>query len=157
MSSPFFGLDIALTGLFTSQIQLNTATHNISNAETEGYTRQNVATQAADAMQTGSRVGMVGTGVVATDISQVRNEYYDIKYWKDGFSSAEEIKDDPKKVIGRYMSKEDAELEVKKGNYVVEEPGKGYRRAIAAPKPIDIVEIDAIKALSDADQVVISN
>lgn len=80
MSSPFFGLDIALTGLFTSQIQLNTTTHNISNAETEGYTRQSVATKANDAMETNSRVGMVGTGVVATDISQVRNEYYDIKY-----------------------------------------------------------------------------
>ena len=80
MSSPFFGLDIALTGLFTSQIQLNTTTHNISNAETEGYTRQNVATKASDAMRTNSKIGMVGTGVVATDISQVRNEYYDIKY-----------------------------------------------------------------------------
>lgn len=54
------------------------------------------------------------------------------------------------------MSKEDAEIEVKKGNYVVEEPGKGFRRVVAAPKPIDIVEIDAIRTLADADQVVIA-
>lgn len=80
MGSPFFGLDIALTGLYTSQIQLNTATHNVSNVETEGYTRQSVTTKAADAMETNSRVGMVGTGVVATDITQVRNNYYDVKY-----------------------------------------------------------------------------
>ena len=80
MGSPFFGLDIALTGLYTSQIQLNTATHNVSNVETEGYTRQSVTTKAADAMETNSRVGMVGTGVVATDITQIRNNYYDIKY-----------------------------------------------------------------------------
>ena len=54
------------------------------------------------------------------------------------------------------MSKEDAEIEVKKGNYVKEYPGKGFRRVIAAPKPIDIVEIDAIRALVNADQEVIA-
>ena len=55
MGSPFFGLDIALTGLYTSQIQLNTATHNVSNVETEGYTRQSVTTKAADAMETSAK------------------------------------------------------------------------------------------------------
>lgn len=54
------------------------------------------------------------------------------------------------------MSKEDADIEVKKGNYVIEVPGKGYRRVVAAPKPIDIVEIESIKTLADADQVVIA-
>ena len=63
---------------------------------------------------------------------------------------------EPTKVIGRYMSKEDAEIEVKKGNYVKEDPGKGFRRVVAAPKPIDIVEIEAIRALAAADQVVIA-
>ncbi len=33
------------------------------------------------------------------------------------------------------MSKEDADNEIKKGNFVKEEPGNGYRRIIAAPKP----------------------
>ncbi len=47
-------------------------------------------------------------------------------------------------------------LSAKKGNYVVEEPGKGFRRIVAAPNPVNIVEIDAIKALLDADQVVIA-
>jgi carbamate kinase len=53
------------------------------------------------------------------------------------------------------MSQEDAELEEKKGNHVKETEG-GYRRIVAAPKPMDIVEIDAIRALIDADQVVIA-
>ena len=80
MGSPFFGMDIAVSGLFASQIQLNTTSHNIANSETDGYTKQSVATNAADALRTYSKLGMVGTGVVAQDISQTRNSYYDIKY-----------------------------------------------------------------------------
>ena len=62
----------------------------------------------------------------------------------------------PTKVLGRYMDAEEASAERKKGNYVVEEPGKGFRRIVSAPNPVNIVEIDAIKALLDADQVVIA-
>lgn len=80
---------------------------------------------------------------VSTIITQVRVDPFD-----DAFQH-------PTKVIGRYMSKEEAEEEIKKGNYVVEEE-KGFRRVVATPKPIDIYEIDAIKALSDADQLVIA-
>ena len=58
---------------------------------------------------------------------------------------------EPIKVIGRYMTKEEAEAEEEKGNFVVEEKGKGFRRVVAAPKPTDIVEIDAIRALFAAD------
>ena len=52
---------------------------------------------------------------------------------------------------------QEAENEKKKGNYVEYEEGEdGYRRIIASPKPIDIYEIDAIKALVDAHQLVIA-
>lgn len=81
---------------------------------------------------------------VATVLTQVTVDPYDEAFYE------------PKKVIGRYMSKEDAEIEIKKGNYVKESPGKGYRRIVAAPKPISIVELDTIRALVDAGQIVIA-
>lgn len=62
----------------------------------------------------------------------------------------------PTKVLGRFMNAQEASEEKKKGNYVVEEPGKGFRRIVSAPHPVDIVEIDAINALLDAEQVVIA-
>ncbi|MDE7268405.1 MAG: carbamate kinase [Lachnospiraceae bacterium] len=80
---------------------------------------------------------------VSTILTQVTVDPYD-----EGFY-------EPKKAIGRYMSKEDADIEINKGNYVIRQED-GYRRIVAAPKPIDIVEIEAIKTLADADQVVIA-
>ena len=53
------------------------------------------------------------------------------------------------------MTEAEAEEEEKKGNHVTQVEG-GYRRVVAAPKPVDIVEKDAIRALVDADQVVIA-
>lgn len=81
---------------------------------------------------------------IATILTQVTVDPYDDAFYE------------PKKVIGIYMSKEDAELEIKKGNYVQESPGKGYRRVVAAPKPISIVELDTIRTLVDAGQIVIA-
>ena len=80
---------------------------------------------------------------VSTILTQVTVDPYDEAFYE------------PKKIIGRYMSKEDADMEVNKGNYVVQQEA-GYRRVVAAPKPIDIVEIEAIKTLADANQVVIA-
>ena len=60
-----------------------------------------------------------------------------------------------KNAMRAVLTKEEAEAEEAKGNYVVEEE-KGYRRIIAAPKPMDIYEIDAVRALLDAGQVVIA-
>lgn len=80
---------------------------------------------------------------VSTIITQVKVDPFD-----KAFSN-------PSKVIGRYMTKEEALFEEKKGNYVVEEE-KGYRRIIAAPIPMDIYEIDAIRALVKDQQIVIA-
>lgn len=98
-------------------------------------------------LQNAIREELINRGIyktVSTIITQVRVDPFDIAF------------SEPSKVIGRFMSKEEADAEEEKGNYVVEEePGK-FRRIIASPMPIDIYEIDAVKALLDADQVVIA-
>ena len=97
-------------------------------------------------LQNAIRTVLLDRGIftpVSTVITQVRVDTFDPAFQH------------PTKVIGRLMSKEEADEEVKKGNYVVEEDG-GYRRIVATPKPIDIYEIDAIKALVDANQLVIA-
>ena len=54
------------------------------------------------------------------------------------------------------MTAEEAKAEEEKGNHVVEIEGKGYKRVIAAPRPMEIYETDAIKTLMDAGQIVIA-
>lgn len=98
-------------------------------------------------LQNGIRAEMIKRGIykpVATVLTQVTVDPYDESFYT------------PVKKVGRYMSAEEAKEEEAKGNYVTEEPGKGFRRIVAAPTPVAIVEIDTIKALLDADQIVIA-
>ncbi len=62
----------------------------------------------------------------------------------------------PTKPIGRFMTKEEADNLVVLGYTVMEDAGRGYRRTIASPKPVEIVEIDVIKSLVDNGIVVIA-
>ncbi len=97
-------------------------------------------------LQNAIRTELLNRGIyktVSTVLTQVVVDPYDEAFYH------------PAKVIGRVMTKEEAEEEEKKGNHVTEVED-GYRRIVASPKPMDIVEIDAISALSDADQVVIA-
>lgn len=98
-------------------------------------------------LQNAVRSELLNRGIykpVSTIITQVRVDPFDPAFHN------------PSKIIGRYMTKEEADMEEKKGNYVVYEEGKGYRRIIASPQPIDIYEIDAIRTLVDAGQIVIA-
>lgn len=97
-------------------------------------------------LQNAIRSELLSRGIyksVATVLTQVTVDPYDEAFYK------------PTKVIGRVLSKEEAEEEEAKGNHVTMTP-EGYRRIFATPKPMDIVEMDAIRALSEADQVVIA-
>lgn len=81
MPSTFFGLTIATSGLNAFQVALNTTANNISNVQTKGYTRQQANRVASDAMRVYTKYGSMGTGVTTESIKQIRNQYYDTRYW----------------------------------------------------------------------------
>ena len=83
MANTFFGLSIGQSGIYAANIALNTTAHNMSNEQTEGYSRQQVRQTATRALSVSQKYGMVGTGVTVTDIEQVRDSYYDYKYWNN--------------------------------------------------------------------------
>jgi len=63
----------------------------------------------------------------------------------------------PTKPIGRFMTKEEAEQLAKEKNYtIIEDAGRGYRRVVASPRPKEITEIESIRTLVDAGQLVIA-
>lgn len=62
----------------------------------------------------------------------------------------------PTKPIGSFMTKDEAEALIAKGENVVEDSGRGYRRVVASPRPKSIIEIDTIKSLVESGQVVIA-
>lgn len=129
----------AMTELRRVYIDYTPAPMCVCSAMSQGYVGYDI--------QNALRSELLSRGIskpVSTILTQVTVDPYDEAFYA------------PTKKIGRYMSKEDAEIEIKKGNYVIEVPGKGMRRIVAAPKPIDIVEIESIRLLSDADQVVIA-
>ena len=129
----------AMTELHRIYIDYTAAPMCVCSAMSQGYVGYDI--------QNSLKTELTGRGIskpVSTILTQVTVDPYDEAFYS------------PTKAIGRFMSKEDADIEIKKGNFVEEYPGKGYRRIIAAPKPIDIVEIDAIKTLVDAGQIVIA-
>lgn len=63
----------------------------------------------------------------------------------------------PTKPIGKFYTKEKAEkLKTEKGYKMVEDAGRGYRRVVASPKPIDIIEKESVKALVEQGHIVIA-
>ena len=62
----------------------------------------------------------------------------------------------PTKPIGSFMTKEEAEALEAKGYTCVEDSGRGYRQVVASPRPQGIVELNTIKTLVEAGQVVIA-
>lgn len=83
MASQFFGLNIAYTGLLASNAALNTTSNNIANVQTEGYSRQQVNQQAANALRMFETYGCAGAGVETLSIERVRDEFYDTKFWNN--------------------------------------------------------------------------
>lgn len=83
MPSQFFGLNIAYSGLLASNAALNTTANNISNVQTEGYSRQQVEQQASMPIRVFQTYGSAGAGVDTLAIERVRDEFYDTKFWNN--------------------------------------------------------------------------
>lgn len=131
-------LRAAMSELSRLEPEYTTAPLSVCGALSQGYIGYDLQNQI--------RTELLNRGIfktVATIITQVSVDPFDRAFGK------------PSKVIGRYMTKEEAEAEEAKGNPVVCEE-KGYRRIVASPKPVDIYEIDAVRVLAEAGQVVIA-
>ena len=69
----------------------------------------------------------------------------------------DEAFENPTKPIGEFYSEKEAQkLQVEKGYQMIEDSGRGYRRAVPSPIPVDVVEKDVVKALIEKDYVVIT-
>lgn len=98
-------------------------------------------------LQNAIRAELLSRGIykpVATVLTQVVIDPYD-----DAFA-------EPEKIIGRVLTAEEAETEEEKGNYVTEISEGQFRRILASPKPQRIVELETVRALTAAGQIVIA-
>ena len=68
----------------------------------------------------------------------------------------DEAFNNPTKPIGKFLTKEEADELIVNGENVISDAGRGYRRVVASPKPVDIIEIDTIRTLLSAGQIVIA-
>ncbi len=131
-------IQTAMTEFARLDNQYTVAPMSLCGAMSQGYIGYD--------LQNAIRTELLDRGIfkpVSTVITQVRVDPFDKAFQH------------PTKIIGRVMTKEEAEKEEEKGNHVVPE-GDGYRRIIASPRPVDIYEIDAVTALLDAGQIVIA-
>ena len=147
------GADVVISHSNAPQVGMIHTAMNEFSKDREDYTQAPMSVCSAMSqgyigydLQNAIRTELLGRGIyktVSTILTQVVVDPYDEAFYH------------PTKIIGRVMTEAEAEEEEKKGNHVTQVEG-GYRRVVAAPKPVDIVEKDAIKALVDADQVVIA-
>ncbi len=94
----------------------------------------------------------------------LRNELYSRDVRKPVVSVVTQVlvrKDDPafenaSKPIGGFMSEEEAREYEKEGWKVVEDAGRGWRRVVASPIPLRVIEEDAIRTLVSAGNIVIA-
>ena len=148
------GYDVAITHSNAPQVGMIHTAMNEFGKSHEDFTHSPMSVCSAMSqgyigydLQNGIREELMNRGIyrtVSTVLTQVIVDPYDEAFYT------------PTKVLGRIMDAEDAAIERKKGNYVVEVPGQGFRRVVASPNPVEVVEADAVNALLDAGQIVVA-
>ena len=85
MQSTFSGLNTMVNGIYTQRLGLNTVGHNISNSNTEGYSRQTAHAAATPSSEVYTLAGasQVGNGSTVTSVIRARDIYADRQYWKE--------------------------------------------------------------------------
>ncbi|WP_378950669.1 flagellar hook-associated protein FlgK [Pelosinus sp. sgz500959] len=85
MSSAFSGLNTMVRGLSAQQASLETVGHNIANANTAGYSRQNVnlVTTNPQTLYGGNGNFQLGTGVNIASVTRARDSFVDKQMWKE--------------------------------------------------------------------------
>ena len=88
MRSTFAGLNTMVRGIQNNQLSLDTTGHNITNASTEGYSRQRVDSAATNYQERAALYGnvYVGGGVDVVALNRARNVYADKQYWSENSS-----------------------------------------------------------------------
>ena len=85
MQSTFSGLNTMVNGIYTNRLGLNTVGHNISNSNTEGYSRQTAHAAATPSSEVYTLAGasQVGNGSTVTSVIRARDIYADRQFWKE--------------------------------------------------------------------------
>lgn len=131
-------IDSAIRDLSRKDSKYTVAPIAVCDAMSQGYIGYD--------LQNAIRAELVARGLyvpICTIITQARVDAYD-----DAFFN-------PTKSIGQPMEKEQADEEVKKGHTMKETP-EGFYKMVASPEPLEIVELDSIRALADAGHIVIA-
>ncbi|MBQ4235931.1 MAG: flagellar hook-associated protein FlgK, partial [Treponema sp.] len=118
MAGSFGGIEIGKRSLMTHSLQIQTAGHNISNADTEGYTRQRVNVRAFDPLyrpdlERAETSGQIGQGTQAESVKRLRDELLDTRivaqtnieaYWETRekyYTMLEQIYNEPEEISVR--------------------------------------------------------
>ena len=85
MSGLLSTLNTAKSGMNVSQVAIQTTSHNISNINTPGYSRQRVNQSASSPYSMPGKnsnfgAGQIGTGAQIDDVTRIRNSFYDYQY-----------------------------------------------------------------------------
>lgn len=149
------GYQVALVFSNAPQVgMIHTAMKNLSEDYPEQYVNTPLSMCSAMSqgmigydLQNAVRAELVKRGIyktASTIITQVLVDPYDESFYN------------PIKCVGKLMNAEEARMEEDNGNHAVMVSEGVFQRIVPSPTPKSVVEIDAIKALLDADQVVIA-